>query len=51
MYVLLGFAVVVSIDPDILIIDESMAAGDATFRKRCLDQIQAFPQAEKRLLS
>jgi len=50
MYVRLGFAVAVSIDPDILIIDESMAVGDAAFRKRCLEQIDAFIQAGKTIV-
>jgi lipopolysaccharide transport system ATP-binding protein len=50
MYVRLGFAVAVSINPDILIIDESMAVGDAAFRKRCLDQIEAFLRAGKTII-
>jgi len=50
MYVRLGFAVALSIDPDILIIDESMAVGDMVFRKRCLDQIEAFIRAGKTII-
>jgi homopolymeric O-antigen transport system ATP-binding protein len=50
MYVRLGFAVAVSIEPDILIVDESMAVGDATFRKRCRDQIDAFIRAGKTII-
>ena len=50
MYVRLGFAVAVSADPDILIIDESMAVGDALFRKRCLEQIDAFIRAGKTII-
>jgi ABC-type uncharacterized transport system ATPase subunit len=50
MYVRLGFSVAISIDPEIMIIDESMAVGDAAFRKRCVETIEAFIKAGKTII-
>ena len=50
MYVRLGFAVAVSTDPDILIIDEAIAVGDAVFRTRCLEKMDAFIQSGKTMI-
>jgi lipopolysaccharide transport system ATP-binding protein len=36
MYVRLGFAVAAHLEPEILIVDEVLAVGDAEFQKRCL---------------
>ena len=35
----LGFAVAVNVDPDILVIDEALAAGDAAFKKKALQRM------------
>ncbi|NUU11504.1 hypothetical protein CffCFBP3418_00740 [Curtobacterium flaccumfaciens pv. flaccumfaciens] len=35
MYVRLGFSVAVAVTPDVLVVDEVLAVGDATFQKRC----------------
>jgi ABC-type multidrug transport system ATPase subunit len=35
----LGFAVAVNVDPDILVIDEALSAGDAAFKKRALQRM------------
>ena len=42
MYVRLGFSVAVHVDPEILIIDEVIAVGDAEFQRRCFDHLYAL---------
>ena len=44
MYVRLGFAVAVSVEPDILLIDEVLAVGDEVFTRRCLDRLARMRQ-------
>ena len=40
MYVRLAFAVAAHLEPDLLVIDEVLAVGDASFQKRCLGKIK-----------
>jgi ABC-type polysaccharide/polyol phosphate transport system ATPase subunit len=42
MFVRLGFSVAIHTDPDILLIDEVLAVGDFSFRKKCLNKIAEF---------
>jgi ABC-2 type transport system ATP-binding protein/lipopolysaccharide transport system ATP-binding protein len=39
MFIRLGFAVAISLDPEILIIDEVIAVGDEEFQRRCFDYL------------
>lgn len=50
MYVRLGFAVAVEMNPDILLIDEVLAVGDIAFQLKCLDRIRNFQRRGKTLL-
>jgi ABC-type polysaccharide/polyol phosphate transport system ATPase subunit len=42
MYMRLGFAIAANLDPDILLLDEIFAVGDADFQERCTDTINRF---------
>ena len=45
MYARLGFAIAVSVEPDVLLCDEVLAVGDESFRQRCYDRMLEFRDA------
>ncbi len=47
MYVRLGFAIAINIDPEILLVDEILAVGDAAFQQKCMDKFADFRSAGK----
>ena len=50
MYVRLGFSVAINVDPEILLIDEVLAVGDAEFQRRCLEKFDDFQEAGKTIV-
>ncbi len=42
MHMRLGFAIAANLDPDILLLDEIFAVGDADFQQRCIATVQRF---------
>ncbi|MGQ9671982.1 MAG: ABC transporter ATP-binding protein [Candidatus Aminicenantales bacterium] len=50
MYMRLGFAIAINVNPDILLIDEVLAVGDAAFVPKCLDRIDDFRRRQKTIL-
>lgn len=50
MYVRLAFAVAINVDPDVLVVDEALAVGDAYFQSKCMRRIKKFISSRKTLL-
>jgi ABC-type polysaccharide/polyol phosphate transport system ATPase subunit len=50
MYMRLGFAVAIHVDPEVLLIDEVLAVGDEAFTRKCLDKIGEFRRRGRTIL-
>lgn len=50
MFVRLGFAVAVNMDPDVLLVDEVLAVGDEVFQQKCLDRVEDFQREGRTIL-
>jgi len=50
MYMRLGFAVAVNVDPEVLLVDEVLAVGDESFTHKCLDKFAEFRRRNKSIL-
>lgn len=50
MFMRLGFAVAVNVNPDILLVDEVLAVGDEAFAHKCLDKISDFRKRKKTII-
>jgi ABC-type polysaccharide/polyol phosphate transport system ATPase subunit len=50
MYMRLGFAVAIHVDPDVLLIDEVLAVGDEAFTHKCLDKFAEFRRRNRTVL-
>lgn len=50
MYVRLGFAVAIHTSPDLLLVDEVLAVGDAAFQRKCLTSIQQLRDQGRTLI-
>lgn len=50
MYVRLGFSVAINVNPEILIVDEVLAVGDAEFQAKCLNKFRDFRKEGKTVI-
>lgn len=45
MYMRLGFAVAINVEPDVLLVDEVLAVGDEEFQRKCLERVRSLNAA------
>ncbi len=50
MSIRLGFSIAINVDPEVLILDEVFAVGDAHFQKKCINRITRFKEERKTIL-
>ncbi|MBU4443631.1 ABC transporter ATP-binding protein [bacterium] len=50
MFVRLAFAAAINVDPDILVVDEALAVGDAKFQHKCYQKFLDFQQAGRTII-
>jgi len=50
MYVRLGFAVAISVEPDVLLVDEVLAVGDESFQRKCAEKFAEFRDAGRTIV-
>ena len=50
MYVRLGFAIAINVDPDILVVDEVLAVGDQDFQDKCFQKFVDFKEQGKTVI-
>ena len=50
MYIRLGFSVAINVDPDVLMVDEILAVGDANFQQRCATRFARLKDSGKTIV-
>jgi ABC-2 type transport system ATP-binding protein/lipopolysaccharide transport system ATP-binding protein len=50
MYMRLGFSIAINVNPEVLLVDEVLAVGDASFVPKCLDRIDDFRRRQRTIL-
>jgi lipopolysaccharide transport system ATP-binding protein len=50
MQVRLGFSIAIQTEPDVFLVDEALAVGDAEFQQKCLEKFREFKKEEKSIV-